>query len=114
MRLNKTQRRLVLELAFFSSLTTGRWREFVPLANRGLVAIDDHDSRSLASMFGASMRTVEPTGEGRALAVEMMSDASLWQKEAHEHALRQQRLEEKRRCSCVSCLTARRMRPTND
>jgi len=110
-KLTKAQKLLVLEIAFCSSMTTGRWRDFVPLSNKGLVEVESSDSSGFYAAYGASMRRVEPTPRAREVADALMSDASLWHHTANEHAARQRRLEERRRCPCVCCATAWRMRP---
>ncbi len=64
-KLTKTERRLLDEAFGCSSMSTPRWRDYVPLSNLGLVDLSENEIMS--TTFGGVYRRVVITEKGRAL-----------------------------------------------
>ena len=116
MKLSRTDKIKILEIAFCSSLGTSRWREYLPLSKKGYVEIDGKDSDVIRSMFGGSFRNVKTSPKGQALADEIMHDIDFWAQQAADHALNPQPHLRKadgtyKPCVCWACMAARRMAP---
>lgn len=113
MKLNKDQKLLVLELASASSLTTARWRMFVPLSIKGLVDVDREAARSHSALWGVECASVSLTDRGRVCATEIDREVSLWHATAVAHHSREaiEGAGKPKRCPCACCSAAWRMRP---
>ncbi len=116
-RLARAAKLLLLDISTGSRTSTARWRAFVPLANKGLVVIED-DCPGFSQLFGASYRSIRLTDAGHEVVSALESDASLWQPTANAHAIRTERESHSRNggrpCICAPCLVARRMRPRTE
>lgn len=118
-KLTKAEKILLIEACSCSSMTTPRWRGYVPLSNLGLVEIDGTYTGSWKAAFGVPFKSVKATAKGHDVAEKLYREVGLWHAIANLHSTYEWAKTHRmlktdgaiKPCLCWACMTAVRMSP---